>query len=316
MSLLPEFEYKRPGNVNELFDMLSSHDGEAVILAGGTDLMPRIKNGLERPALVIDIKDIEGLNYVKDDGEKVRIGALTTIYDIRNSMLIKEKYPALHEAAALTANEQIQLRGTLGGNVLQDTRCLYYNKPDTWRNSFKRCFKNGGDICNAAKGGKKCFSVYRGDLATALMSLGASVCLVSKNGGREIPLEHIFSGDGRSPFSLKRNDFFKEVILPSAKKIGGYEKLRMRKSSDYPAVNVALSVDTEGKGRLVAGSVGPRPFVYDSLSLDELKHLPERAYDEAYPVNNMVLSPLYRKRMVRVLSDMLIRRFVKERKNS
>ena len=90
----------------------------------------------------------------------------------------------------------------------------------------------------------------------------------------------------------------------------------MRKSLDYPAVNVALSVDTEGKGRLVAGSVGPRPFVYDSLSLDELMHLPERAYDEACPVNNMILSPLYRKRMVRVLSDMLIRRFVKEQKNS
>ena len=308
MSVLPEFEYKRPGTANELFDLLLGHETGAQILAGGTDLIPRVKLGLKKPDIVIDIKDIEGLNYIKDYGEKVRIGALTTIYNIKNNMIIKEKHPALHEATALTANENIRQRGTVGGNILQDTRCLYYNKPETWRRSFKPCLKNGGDICNAVKGGKKCFSIYRGDLAPALISLGASICLVGKDGEKEIPLENIFTGDGMSPFSLKKTDFIKEVIIPSRKMIGGYEKLRMRKSVDYPVVNVALSMDTKGRGRLVSGSVGPRPIVYEFLSSDELRKSPERAYNEASPVNNMILSPLYRKRMVRVLSERLIRR--------
>jgi 4-hydroxybenzoyl-CoA reductase subunit beta len=307
MSLLPEFGYKRPGTLNELLDLLTAYEGNAMILAGGTDLMPRIKSGLKKPDLLIDIKDIEGLNEVKNDGKKVRIGPLITIYQIKNDILVKEKYPALHEAASLTASENIQLRATLGGNILQDTRCLYYNKPETWRRSFKPCFKNGGEICNAAKAGKECFSVYRGDLAPALISLGASVLIASKDAKREIALANIFTGDGKSPLSVKKGEFVKEIIIPSTKKTGGYEKLRMRKSIDYPSVNIALSMDSKDKGRLVAGSVGAKPLIYGFSSSKELREIPERAYNDASPVNNMSLSPLYRKNMVRVLAEKLIR---------
>ncbi|MBU1745165.1 MAG: FAD binding domain-containing protein [Proteobacteria bacterium] len=308
MSSMPEFEYKRPETLKELFDLLPGYESGAAILAGGTDLMPRIKRGLEKPGLVVDIKDIEGLSYVEDKGEKVKIGALTTIFDIRNNTLIKDKYPALHEAATLTASENIQLRGSIGGNILQNTRCLYYNKSEAWRDSFKPCLKNGGDICNAAKGGKRCFSVYRGDLAPALMSLGASVCIVSENGEKETALEDIFTGDGVTPFSLSRDELIKNVIIPSAKMKGGYGKFRMRKAVDYPSVNVAISMDTGGKGRLVVGSVGAKPFMYEFSSLEELKEIPERAYKDVSPINNMSLSPYYRKNMVRVLAEELIRR--------
>lgn len=308
MSLLPEFEYKRPGGLEELLDLLSNYEGEAMILAGGTDLIPRMKMGLKKPGLVIDIKDIHGLSEVKDEDANVKIGALTTVFDIRNNALIKERYPALHEAAVLTASENLQQRGTLGGNIIQDTRCLYYNKPKEWRNAFKPCFKTGGEICNAAKGGKKCFSVYCGDLAVALMSLGAYVWILGKEGEKEMPLEHIFTGDGKSPFSLTRSDFIKEVIIPSTKKTGGYEKLRIRKSIDYPVVNIALSMDTEGRGRLVVGSQGAMPIVYEFSSSEELGRVPEKAYKDASPINNLSLSPLYRKKMVKVLSEKLISR--------
>lgn len=308
MSLLAEFEYKRPESLDELLDLLSVFEGEAVILAGGTDIMPRMKMGLKEPGLVIDIKDIGGLSDVKDEGEKVKAGTLTTIYDIRDNSLIKDRYPALHEAACLTASENIQLRGTLGGNILQDTRCLYYNKPKEWRNSFRPCFKTGGDMCNAAKGSKKCLSVYCGDLAVALISLGASVSILSKRGEREMPIEDIFTGDGNAPFSLSRSAFIKEVIIPSAKKTGGYEKLRMRKAIDYPVVNIALSMDAEGRGRLVVGSVAAKPLLYEFSSLEELKKVPDRAYVDASPINNMALSPIYRKKMVKVLSEKLIGR--------
>lgn len=308
MSLLPEFEYKRPETLKELFALLSNHEGEIAILAGGTDLVPRIKLGLKKPDIIIDIKDIKGLSYVKNEDKKVRIGALTTIFDIKTNTLLKDKSPALHEAANLTASENIQLRGTLGGNILQDTRCMYYNKPEAWRIFFKRCFKDEGDICNAAKGGKTCFSVYCGDLAPALISLGSFVCIMNKDGEREIALENIFTGDGVSPFSLSRDELIKDVIIPSAKMKGGYEKLRMRKSIDYPTVNVAISMGTGGSGRLVVGSVGAKPLIYEFSSLEELKETPERAYKAVSLVNNMSLSRLYRKNMVRVLADKLIRR--------
>lgn len=307
MSLLPEFEYKRPESLEEFLHLLSDYKGGAVILAGGTDLMPRIKMGLKKLDLIIDIKDIVGLSYVKDEGKNMRIGALTTIYEIIKSKIIKDKYPALHEAATLTASENLQQRGTIGGNILQDTRCLYYNKPETWRRSLNLCFKTGGDICNAARGGKKCFAVYCGDLAPALISLGASVCLLGKKGEKEMPLEEIFSGDGKSPFSLSSDELVKDIIIPSAKMRGGYEKLRMRKSIDYPVVNIALSMDAGDKGRLVVGSAGANPLIYDFPSSEELRQIPEKAQNDMSTVNNMYLSPLYRKSMVRVLADKLIR---------
>jgi 4-hydroxybenzoyl-CoA reductase subunit beta len=303
---MPEFEYKRPKTVNELFDLLSGNKGTIQILAGGTDLMPRLKNRLQQIDIIIDIKDIDGLNYIKDEGENVRIGALATIYQIKTNAHIKEIYPALNKAAILTANENLQQRGTLGGNILQDTRCLYYNKPEVWRNTFKPCFKSDGNICNAAKGAKRCLSVYRGDLAPALISLGASICLVSKGYERIIPLEDIFTGDGKAPFSLGKSEFVKDVIIPSTKRNGGYEKFRMRKSVDYPIVNIALSIDTEDNGRLVVGSSGAMPLIYEFGSLEELRQVPERAYNDISPINNMALAPLYRKRMVRVLSEKLI----------
>ena len=308
MSLLPEFEYKRPESLEEFLHLLSDYKGEAVILAGGTDLVPRMKMGLEKRDFIIDIKDIEGLNYVRDEGKNVRIGALTIIYEIIKSKIIKDKYPALHEAATLTASENLQQRGTIGGNILQDTRCLYYNKPETWRKSFNPCFKTGGEICNAARGGKKCFAVYCGDLAPALISLGASVCLLGKKGEKEMPLEDIFSGDGKSPFSLSSDDLVKDVIIPSDKMRGGYEKLRMRKSIDYPVVNIALSMDAGDKGRLVVGSAGANPLIFNFSSSEELRQIPEKAQNDMSTVNNMYLSPLYRKNMVRVLADKLLKR--------
>ncbi len=308
MSLLPEFEYKRPESLEEFLHLLSDYKGDAMILAGGTDLLPRIKMGLEKRDLIIDIKDIEGLSYVKDEGENVRIGALTIIYEIIKSKIIKDKYPALHEAATLTASENLQQRGTIGGNILQDTRCLYYNKPETWRRSFNPCFKTGGDICNAARGGKKCFAVYCGDLAPALISLGASVCLLGKKGEKEMPLKDIFSGDGKSPFSLSSDELVKDIIIPSDKMRGGYEKLRMRKSIDYPVVNIALSMGAGDKGRLVVGSAGANPLIFDFSSPEKLRQIPEKAQNDMSTVNNMYLSPLYRKNMVRVLADKLLKR--------
>ena len=306
MTLLPDFEYKRPKNLKALLTLLSHHGDNAAILAGGTDIIPRLKLGLKQPKVVIDIKRIDGLAYVHGQDETVRIGTLTSVYEIEHNSTIRRDYPTLYEAALSTASETLRLRGTVGGNIMQDTRCLYYNKTEQWRTSFRPCFKNGGTMCNAIKGGTQCYAVYCGDLAPALISVGASVCIVSNSGEREVPLEDIFTGDGKSPFALHTNDVLKEVILTSPKPSGRYRKLKIRGVLDYPLVSVAFSSDATQKGRLVVGAVASYPLIYNFSSYKEVRQLIEKAYEDAQPVANMPLSPLYRKRMVRVIAQELL----------
>jgi len=302
MVSLPDFKYMRSKSFDELLSHLIKCGNDASVLAGGTDLMPRIKMGLKRPKVIISLSAIDSLSYVHQADKTLRIGALTTIYELQHHPVTAEKYPALYEAARLTASENIRLNATVGGNLMQDTRCIYYNQSREWRVSLKRCYKDGGEDCNAVKGGKRCLATYCGDLAPALISIGASVCLMGKDGLREIPLEILFTADGRSPFSIRQGELLKEVILPYTKTMGGYKKLRMRNSVDYPLASVALSSDQKGKGRLVVGAIGPRPTAYQFSTHQALRPLAEKAYEDATPAPNMSLSPLYRKRMVQVLA--------------
>jgi 4-hydroxybenzoyl-CoA reductase subunit beta len=310
MMSLPDFKYMRPKSFDELLSHLIKYGNDASLLAGGTDLIPRIKMGLKRPKVIISLSAIDGLSYMRQTDKTFRIGALTTIYELQHHPVIVENYPALYEAALLTAGENIRFRATVGGNLVQDTRCMEYNQSKEWRASFKPCYKNGGDHCNAVKGGKRCFATYCGDLSPALISIGASICLMSKDGDREVPLENIFTGDGMKPFSLHRGELLKEVIIPFSRTVGGYKKLRIRSSIDYPLASVALSSDQKEKGRFVVGATGPRPLTYEFSSYKALRPLAEKAYEDATPAANMSLSPLYRKRMIRVFAGDLLRSIV------
>jgi len=310
MVSLTDFKYMRPKSFDELLSHLIKYGNDASVLAGGTDLIPRIKMGLKRPKVIISLSAIDSLLYMQQADKTFRIGALTTICELQHHPIIVENYPALYEAALLTASENIRLRATVGGNIMQDTRCIYYNQFREWRASFKPCYKNGGDHCNAVKGGKRCFATFCGDLAPALISIGASICLMSKDGDREISLEKIFTGDGINPFSLHRGELLKEVIIPFSRTVGGYKKLRIRSSIDYPLASVALSSDQKEKGRFVVGAIGPRPLTYEFSAYKALRPLAEKAYEDATPAANMSLSPLYRKRMIRVFAGDLLRSIV------
>jgi 4-hydroxybenzoyl-CoA reductase subunit beta len=306
MMLLPEFEYKRPENLEELLFLLSQYE-EAALLAGGTDLIPRMKMGLKQPKIILSLSAMNDLSYVRQEGETLKIGAFTTIGELQQHPTLCDHYPVLFEAAMSIASETIRLKGTVGGNVMQDTRCIEYNQSQELRVSSKVCFKMGGNICNIMKGGKKCLATYCGDLASALVSLRTSICLKRKEGEREILLENIFTGDGKSPFSIHQGELLKEMIVPLSKTLGGYKKLRLRRSIDYPLASIAMSSNQEGKGRLVVGGVGPSPISYEFSSFNQLGSLIEKACEDATPVANMSLSPLYRKRMIRALAQELLR---------
>ena len=220
----------------------------------------------------------------------------------------REYFPALREALEATSCETLQMRGTVGGNLLQDTRCLFYNQSEFWRRAKGPCVKTGGDSCHVTGSGR-CLSNYASDLAPSLLTLGASLRLIGPEGEREITLEELFSGDGAKPFNLKPGEILCEILLPKRVTKGGYEKLRLRGSIDYPLLGVALSM-ADGKGRLSVGAVGPKPTVWDFES-EGIDLVAEKAPQGLQAIGNTVLDPSYRRNMAEVFSRRLIQRVLK-----
>jgi 4-hydroxybenzoyl-CoA reductase subunit beta len=201
------------------------------------------------------------------------------------------------------------MRGTIGGNLLQDTRCLFYNKSEEWRKAKGYCIKMGGHICNAAKGAKKCSANYASDNAPALITLGAHVNISGKDGNQNIPLEEIFSGTSVLPFSLLPGEILTHIMIPAKETRGGYLKARVRDSIDYPVVGVALSL-VDGKGCISVGSMGAKPlqFDFDENESGWAERIIQEAIDSVKPMANTVLSPAYRKKMAGVLVKRLARK--------
>lgn len=316
---LPEFEYFSPRDIPSTLELLSIHGAQAVLLAGGTDLLVRMKQQLVTPGAVINLKDIAELKGIRKlEGSFVFIGALTRINDLLESPVIRKKYRGLWEAADAVSAPPLRNMGTVGGNIAQETRCLYYNQTPSWRKSKPVCFKAGGTVCNAVKGGKHCFAVYQGDLAPMLIALSAQVILSKRGESRKIPLENLYSGKGKAPLTMGKDELLEGVVLPPPDKKMNcrYEKLRLRQAIDYPLVGVAVCVSLSGdkktcrSGRLVMTSVGSGPVIADDNDLmkdakinkEWIDALSESAYNAAKPVPNVLTPPAYRKRMARVLT--------------
>ncbi len=152
---LPDFKLLRPRTLAEAVELLGKY-ADAQIVAGGTDLIPSMKQRLFTPAWMIDIRRIAELRGVRNvPGQGTEIGALTTLTEIEHSGLIRRDYPVLHEAAKTVASPILRNMGTLGGNICLDTRCLWYNQSLTWRTSCGFCIKKDGDLCHVAPGGSE-----------------------------------------------------------------------------------------------------------------------------------------------------------------
>lgn len=300
--ILPKFEYKRAQSIAEAIGFYAHFDGQARYLAGGTDLIPLLKLRLSTPTAVIDLKHIKELKALSRSGRWLVIGANVALFDLKNDPLVKEYFPALSESLKLTSCETLQMRGTLGGNILQDTRCLLYNKSLEWRTARGFCWKMGGRECNVVPNAQTCFSNYCSDNAPSLITLSAQVKLAGPRGERTVKLEKIFSGDGRKPFALEPGEILTQIRLPLEKTKGTYEKLRVRDSMDYPLVGVAVSMKGSS-ARVCVGGIGLSPRVYNLKNMEEssIKDTAAQAVADAKPVLNATLSPVYRKKMVGVL---------------
>lgn len=318
---LPSFQLFRPGTLSNALEVLNRSAGggarATAILAGGTDLLPSMRQKLFEPHYVLDLSQINELSGIRETEEGVEIGASTRIRGIENSELLRQNYPVLVEAAKTVASPVIRNMGTIGGNICLDTRCLWYNQSLAWRKSCGFCIKKDGDLCHVAPGGSKCWAVFSGDTPPALLCLNAEIEIASASGTRRIPLGEFYTGQGDNYRRLKANELITKVILPrsSADCRGVYRKLRVRGSIDYPLAGVAVTVSRSNGHirdvRIGLTAVNPAPVLVPGLEfllkdgrIDESKaeYAGELAARTAKPLTTSALTPEYRREMIRVFA--------------
>jgi 4-hydroxybenzoyl-CoA reductase subunit beta len=314
---LPQFQLLRPRTVDEAVAFLSKHSGNVRLLAGGTDLIPSMRQKLFEPEYVLDLRGVADLRGIRPQGGGVEIGALTALSTIEKSPYLRQHFPVLTEAAATVASPVLRNMGTLGGNICLDTRCLWYNQSLTWRKGCGFCIKKDGNLCHVAPGGTKCWAAFSGDTPPALLCLKAEIEIAGPEGTRRIALREFYTGDGENYRKLLPNEMVTRVVLPaeSADYRGVYRKLRVRGSIDYPLAGVAVVMKRSNghvaEARIAMTAVNPAPvLVYKAEELlrgrvvDDA--LAEAAGDlaarTAKPLTTSALTPEYRREMIRVFT--------------
>src|SRR5215472_10940544 len=244
MLRLPPFRYLAPDSIEQAANMLTQQGEQAMLVAGGTDLYPNMKRRQFTPQVLIGLHSIASLKHISGSAEQgMSIGAGVTLTEIANHPAILERYTALATAAGSVSTPQLRNMGTIGGNVLLDTRCNYYNQTEFWRNSIGYCMKKDGEICLVAPGSPRCWAISSADTAPVLVSLDAKVRLVSVREERVIPIRELFREDGIKPYTRADDENLSEIILPPAGDWRSiYLKLRRRGSFDFPILGVAAAL--------------------------------------------------------------------------
>jgi 4-hydroxybenzoyl-CoA reductase subunit beta len=272
MMRLPWFEYRAPKTLAEAARILAAEGPNAMLIAGGTDLLPNMKRRQMAPKVLVSLRGIESLSR---NGEAY--GAGLTLTQVINSNAPK----ALRQAAHQVATVHLRNMGTLGGNLCLDTRCNYYNQNYEWRKAIDFCLKKDGDICWVATASKRCVAMSSTDCAPALIALGAKVKLVSALGEREIAVENLYNNDGIEYLKRRSDEILTEVRIPE-NRASCYWKLRRRGAFDFPVLGVAAAMDSSGNTRIALGAVASRPFLVEKAGeFLKGKKLTDEVIDEA-----------------------------------
>ena len=303
---------------------MAKHEGDVKIVAGGTDLLPSMKQKLFMPPYVLDLRGVGELRGIRNlPGDGVEIGALTPLSVIEHSPTIRRDYPVLHEAVKTVASPVLRNMGTLGGNVCLDTRCLWYNQSLLWRKSCGFCLKKDGDLCHVAPGGKFCWATFSGDTPPALLCLAAEIEIAGPGGLRRTPLSEFYVNDGIVRLHLAPNEIVTRIHLPesAAGWRGSYQKLRVRGSIDYPLAGVAVALRMKSgrveDARVAITALNPAPFLVKDADAqligmapsDEIaERIGEMAARTAKPLTTSALTPEYRREMVRVFAKRAVMR--------
>jgi len=321
MHALPEFKLWRPASLAEAAAFMAAEPA-ARLVAGGTDLLPNLRRGLERPAVLIDLSGLagfDGVNPVADGG--AMLGAGLTLAAIATDTTIASRWPALADAARGAAGPGQRSAATLGGNLCQDTRCVFYNQSEWWRASNDYCLKRGGETCHVATQGTHCHAAYSGDLAPVLLVLGAQVELRSARGARWLPLRDLYRDDGAAHLTLEPGELLARVSLPAGPRglACGYRKARVRGAIDFPLAGVAVALSLD-QGRIVSLAVAlsgtnSQPLLLtgtDELSGQQVNdalvaRVGKLVQQQASPMRSTVTPSNYRRQVAAALAQRLLR---------
>jgi 4-hydroxybenzoyl-CoA reductase subunit beta len=319
VQILPQFRLARPRDLKEASALLAG-DPEARVLAGGTDLLANLRDGLLAPSTLVDLGAIEDLAAIAGDGSGIRIGARVTLARLAADARIAILYPAVAQAAASVAGPAHRSVATVGGNLCLGTRCVFYNQSEGWRRANRYCLKYRGEVCHVAPQGNSCQAAYSGDLAPALLALGAEAEIADAGGSRRIALSDLYVEDGAAHLALRAGEIVAAVHVPPARLRSGYRKARARGAIDFPLAGVAAALRVEA-GRLASLRVAltgtnSRPFVLDGTAEWIGKPLDPTALASAVgklvqhqvrPLRTTVTAANYRRQVAAALAQRLVR---------
>ena len=326
MLRLPPFRYLAPGTIEQATQMLAQEGERAMLVAGGTDLYPNMKRRQFTPPVLIGLRGIAALKDISGSPEQgMRVGAGVTLTTLANHPAFIEHYAALATASGSVSTPQLRNMGTIGGNLLLDTRCNYYNQTEFWRHSIDYCMKKDGEICLVAPGSPRCWAISSADTAPVLVSLDAYVRLVNVRGERVLPVRELFRDDGINPYTRSNDEILSEIILPPADGWRSvYLKLRRRGSFDFPILGVAVALRFAGDGtvadaRITLGAVASHPVeATEAVKLMLGQHLTPELISEvatlaakrSKPLDNADLTINYRKQVTPVYIRRALASFV------
>jgi xanthine dehydrogenase YagS FAD-binding subunit len=269
---MKEFKIAQPRSLEQVSSLLSEKKDGYFIIAGGTDLLDEIKNGIISPQVVVDLATIPDLSYIKEAGNQVLMGSMTRVVEAAKSPVIREKLPVLHQAALSLASPQLRNVGTVGGNLNQRPRCWYYRDPDTIcrKKGGSRCFAfQGRNRYHAIFGGGPCYIVYPSDLAPALISLNAEAVISGPDGEKNMPLEEFYILPRTNVLReniLKDGEILSEIRIPLPQNgtKSAYHKMKERNTWDFALVSAAINGVVSGgiftEINIVLGGVAPIPW--------------------------------------------------------
>jgi 4-hydroxybenzoyl-CoA reductase subunit beta len=328
MDALPEFQLLRPRTLAAALAARAAHPGSQLI-GGGTDLLVNIRRGIVAPPVLVDMTGVPELTQISADERGLELGASVTLSDLAAHPGVVTHYPVVAEAARGVAGPTQRNMGTVGGNLCLDTRCIFYNQSTWWRSANNHCLKTTGEICHVApKSHGVCFATFSGDLAPALLVLGAEMELAGTAGCRTLPLGDFYtgharhdsaSGDGKNYLALAPGEV---VVAVRAKNTAGlrsgYDKIRIRRSIEYPVAGVAVALRRDGATladlRVAFTGTNPRPVRLEGtaalcggpLDARVLAGLEALVRDQIMAMKTTFTPGHYRRRVAGVLARRLV----------
>jgi 4-hydroxybenzoyl-CoA reductase subunit beta len=320
MERMSAFAVKRPTSVAEAAALLASEPG-ARLLAGGTGLLPNLRRGIERPAMLVDLGAVHDFASIAFTAEGLWLGAGVTLLRLAGDGRVARVYRAVAEAARTVAGPSHRSVATVGGNLCLDTRCVFYNQSEWWRAANEYCLKRGGEVCHVAPQGGHCHAAFSGDVAPALLVLGAEVELVASRGTRRLKLSGLYRDDGAAHLTIAADEVLARVLVrtPPAGLVSGYRKACVRGAIDFPLAGVACALSVcDGvlaSLRVALTGTNSQPFVLAGteallgrpVGTDTLSALAKLVKKQVSPMRTTVTQSNYRRQVAAVLAQRLVR---------